>query len=180
MRTYAFRKMTQADFRDRVRRIDASSSRKGQSERPEKGSRRPFLNMLTGFGGAYIVMTVARNREAIEINLAGSSLSASQQHVVLLALAVFLAVAAVALGINIFRWTMSRPKTIKRSNSSGVILGTFLAAALIYTPASVVEAGMGLLDDNSRSLLMAASEGVKSAVPVSAASIAFVSSRSGF
>ena len=59
--------------------------------------------------------------------------------------------------------------TEQRSTSGG---GALAAGALVYTPASVFDAGLGMIDQNSRSLIVAAS----STANIDLASIAFVSS----
>ncbi len=172
MRNYTFRKMTQQDFKARVSRIDPEFSRHGEVKKSFSSPARPIMSLIMGFGWAYLVISVARNRGHIENSLLQGNLPAEYHDYVFFMLAALLAVSAVMLGIHLFRFLMARRASTNKCNSGGLLAGALAAGALVYTPASVFDAGLGMIDQNSRSLLVAAS----STANIDLASIAFVSS----
>lgn len=176
MRKYAFRKMTRDDFAARVRRVDPEFH-SGAGRCPAKRVKeRPFLCMFGGFVLAYVVISVARNRDYLEESLRQGSLPAHMHGYVIGLLAAFLAFAFVAVLYHLGRWITRRGA--EKRNSGGLLAGAVAAGALVYTPASVFEAGYGMLDPNSRKVLQSATSTVKGNLPgVDLASIVFVSSQ---
>ena len=172
MRNYTFRKMTQQDFQARVKRIDPEYYSHGEVKKTFSSPARPFMSLIMGFGWAYVVISVARNRSHIEHSLLQGNLPAEYHDFIFFILAALLAVSAVMLGIHLFRFLMSRRASTGKRNSGGLLVGALAAGALVYTPASVFDAGLGMIDQNSRSLIMAASSNVN----VDFASVSFVSS----
>ncbi|WP_417721456.1 hypothetical protein [Salipiger sp.] len=176
MRKYAFRKMTQDDFAARVRRLDSGYGRTviGRTEAPV--NERPFLSILGGFVLAYVVISVARNREFLEDSLHQGNLPAQYHQVIFGVLAALLAISAVMVLYHLFRWTTKRGA--KKRNSGSLLAGAMAAGVLIYTPASVFEAGFNMLDPNSRQIILAATSSVQETLPgVDFGSVAFVSSQ---
>ncbi|EPX80394.1 hypothetical protein [Salipiger mucosus] len=172
----AFRKMTRDDFDARLGRMNADQSRgAGSKARRNADREHPFLYLLAGFGSAYLVMTVARNREAIEASLRQGSLPAQYGDWVLGGTAALLAVSAVMLGLHVFRLVLRRGTD--RRNSGGLLAGVIAAGALIHTPPSVVDAAYGMLDGNSRDLIVAATSSVQDNFPgIDFSTAAFTSS----
>lgn len=178
MTRYAFRKMTRQDFNSRVSRVDPYYS-KGNGSNADvlnAGQSRPFLSLLMGFGWAYVCLAVARNREFIEQSLLHGKLAPEHHAYVFYGLAAMLAMSAVMLAIHFVRYTFTDKRSATKGNSGGLLFGAMIAAGIVYTPASVYEAAFGLLDDNSRSLIVAAAD----AVPVDFGSVAFVSSAGSY
>lgn len=178
MRKYAFRKMTHADFMSRLERVDPHYIRHGSGLTKNRVIERPFLSLVGGFAWAYVVISVARNREYIESSLLQGSLPVQFHDHIFATLAVLLAVSTVFLMLHVLRFA-ARRNTVARKNSGRVLAGALMAGTLVYTPASVFELGLGLLDENSRSLIVAAGEGAKNA-GVSFSSVSFVSSQGSF
>ncbi len=173
MTRHAFRKMTRQDFSSRVARIDPeyASIKIAADARPA----RPFMALMMGFGWGYLCLAVARNRDFIEQSLLQGTLSQAHRDHVFHALAALLAVSAVMLVVHFLRFTFTPKHSATRGNSGGLLLGAMMAAGVVHTPPGVMEAAFGLLDDNSRSLIIAASE----AVPAELRAVDFVSSAGG-
>ena len=161
MRNYTFRKLTQQDFKARVGRVDASVSRRGAATTTFSSPARPLVSLILGFGWAYLVIAVSRNRGHIEHSLLQGSLPAEYHDHVLFMLAGLLAMSAVMLGLHLFRFLMARRTSAGKRNSGGLLAGALAAGALVYTPPSVFDAGLGLIDENSRALFTAASSTTK-------------------
>lgn len=178
MNKYAFRKMTQQDFQSRVKRIDPYYARGSQSNAAilNSGTSRPFVSLLMGFGWGYVCLAIARNRTAVEDSLLRGNLDEQYHDYVFYGLAAMLAISAVMLAIHFVRYTFTDKRSATKGNSGGLLFGAMLAAGLVYAPASLFEAAFGLLDDNSRSLIVAAAE----AVPAGLGNVAFVSSAGGY
>lgn len=176
MRGYAYRKQTRDDFTRRIRALDGGQNGgllSGQGK--DTTEKRPLVSLIMGFSWFYIVVTIATNRDKIEASLAQGSLPAEYHSMVFSGLAALLTVSGVYLLIHLFR--LFTRAGAKRANSTGLVSGAALAVALIYTPPSVVEAGLGMIDENSRSILTAAQETVRETVPgVDFGSITLVSS----
>ncbi|MBN9888037.1 hypothetical protein [Salipiger abyssi] len=176
MRKYAFRKMTRDDFNTRVERLDPQYFRGGNAANVQTccTSARPFLCLLLGFGWAYLIFSIAEKRNLIETSLLRGSIPAQYHDYIFYALAALLSVSAVMLAIHVMRYAFMRRGRPARSNSGGLLAGATMAAALVYTPTSVFEAGFGLLDDDSQSFIMATSQGVREAIPAELTSVAFI------
>lgn len=172
MRNYTFRKQTQQDFQQRVQRIDPYYFKHGDTKRTCSRPARPLLSLVMGFGWAYLIFTVARNRTQIEESLRQGALPAQYHDYIFFMLAGLLSISAVMLGGHLLRFLMSRRASNGKRNSGGLLVGALAAGALAYTPADVFDNGLGLLHENSNALILAASEGVS----VDLASISFVSS----
>ncbi|EIE52322.1 hypothetical protein AL036_04740 [Salipiger aestuarii] len=169
--------MTRQDFNSRVKRIDPyyASGNSSNASVLNADTARPFLWLLVGFGWAYVCLAVARNRDVIEHSLLQGRLAHEHHAYVFYGLAAMLGISAVMLAIHFVRYTFTDKRSATKGNSGGLLFGAMIAAGIVYTPASVFEAAFGLLDDNSRSLIVAATE----AVPVDFGSVAFVSSAGG-
>ncbi|MCR8546318.1 hypothetical protein M4578_00645 [Salipiger sp. P9] len=171
--------MTREDFQARVKRVDPQYFRHGPRKIHQSGTARPFLFLSMGFAWAYLVISVARNRAYVEQSLLQGSLPAEYHGYIFHGLAALLSVSAVMMLLHLFRYCLRRSGPAKR-NSGGLLMGATAAALLVYTPPGVFETGFGMLDDNSRAVILAASSGVKNAVPVDFASVAFVSSQGNY
>lgn len=165
-----------ADFRARVKRVDPVFYRWG-----ERGSmrdatvKRPFGSVLMGFGWAYLVVAVGTNRGLLESSLRQGTLSAETQNWVLMGLASLLAISGVMLCIHLFRYFFHSGG--KKQNSGAMLIGVLGALVLVYTPDSVWNTGLGMMDNNSRSMLLTASATFEDALPgVDLGAVAFVSS----
>lgn len=161
----------------RVHAVDPAQAR-GLLQRPGKDNtqRRPFVSAIMGFSWFYVVVTIAINRSKIEESLLQGSLPAEHHSFVFNALAALLTVSGVFLLMHFAR--IFKRAGAKRANSTGVLSGAAMAVALIYTPPSVVDAGVGMLDGNSRQLLEVAQNTVRDTLPgVDFAGIALVSSQ---
>ena len=134
------------------------------------------MAVLGGFATAYLVISVAGNRGTLESSLAQGSLAADHQDMVMMGLSAMLATAAVILMFHLVRAFLAR-KGGKRTNSHSLLAGVIGALVLVYTPATVWQAGFGMLDDNSQTFLMAASTGMQDTLPsLNFGDVAFVSS----
>lgn len=171
-----FRKQTHQDFRLRIKRVDPVFHRWGErGYARDKTAKRPFGSVLMGFGWAYLVISVGNNRSHLEASLQTGSLSQDMQGWILAGLASLLAISGVMLCIHIFRYFFHYGG--KKQNSGALLVGALGAMVLVYTPASVWSTGYGMLDDNSRSLLLTASATVEDALPgVDLGNVVFVSS----
>ncbi len=158
---YAFRKQTKSDFTARLQRIDPVQGARNNAA--DKTSRRPVFWTLTGFGWCYLVLCIASRKEHIRESLLQGSMPAQSHDMILAGLAALLAVSGVMLGIHLLRYVTKRGAV--RANSGNLLFGALAAVTLIYTPPSVFEAGFGMLDANSRSILLAAHATVKQTVP---------------
>ncbi|KUF11599.1 hypothetical protein [Pseudoponticoccus marisrubri] len=154
--TTAYRKLSRADFRQRVRRVDPGYHYLGQTGRPpQKKRQRPLVACLLGFGWAYLVISVGANRAFIESSLQAGSLPAEYHGAIFGGLAMLMAASGVMLLIHLFRFVARTGG--RRANSGGLLAGALGAAVLVYTPPGVWSAGYQMLDGNSRSLLQTAS-----------------------
>lgn len=174
MRNYTFRKQTQQDFQQRVKRIDPHYHAHGSAKRTAQRPSRPVLSLLLGFGWATLLVTVARNRSQIEDSLLQGTLPAQYHDYVFYMLAGLLAISAVLLAGHLVRFIVPRGARHGRRNSGGLLAGAVAAAVLAYTPADVFDTGLGLLHENSGTLIQAAAGSAN----VDLASITFVSSNS--
>ena len=176
MKTYTFRKQTQTDFRNRVKRIDPAFAGHGLFT-PGKDTTpaRPVVWTAVGFAWCYLVIGISNNKEQIRESLLQGNLQGHHHDLIMAALGGMLAISGVMFLVHLVRFFMK--EGAKRTNSRGLVAGAIVAAAVVYTPANVVSAGIGLLDQNSQSLLQAAHSTVKSSVPgVDWQQIALVSS----
>ncbi|KMK67526.1 hypothetical protein [Puniceibacterium sp. IMCC21224] len=156
---YAFRKQSKTDFNDRLRRLNSSHGSAGSYRQgADTNSARPILFTLLGFAWFYTVITVAERKSHLKLSLVQGNLPAQYHDMIMAGLGALLAVSGVMLVLHLVRYLMKRGA--KRSNSGGILVGALVAATLVYTPPSVFEAGFGMLDSNSRSLIMAASSTV--------------------
>ncbi|MBV2361018.1 hypothetical protein KUH32_14735 [Thalassococcus sp. CAU 1522] len=172
----SFRKQTQDDFRQRVKRIDPVYAGGGLVPAKDTTPRRPVLSVLMGFAWVYIVITVANNRDTIEISLTQGALDPRLHSWVFGALAALLMISAVMLGIHVLRFFAK--SAAKRGNSGSVLAGALGAVLLIYTPPGVWDAGFRMLDSNSRGVLQSATQTLGDALPgVDFNKAIFVSSR---
>ncbi|APZ54956.1 hypothetical protein [Salipiger abyssi] len=176
MRKYAFRKMTRDDFNTRVKRLDPQYFQHGDTKPVAtcRATAHPYLCLLLGFGWAYLIFAIAGKRSLIETSLMRGSIPVQYHDYIFYALAALLAVSAVMLAIHVLRYVCLRRGRPGRSNSGGLLVGAAAAAALAYMPSSVLEAGFGLLDDNSKTFIMATSQGVREAMPAELTSVAFI------
>jgi hypothetical protein len=164
MKKYSFRKQNQRDFNARVKRLDPGFAGAAfLSNGKDMTTARPVLWTLTGFAWFYLVISISNNKSSIRESLLQGSLPQQHHDLVLAALSGLLAVSGVMFLLHVVRFVMKQGP--KRSNSCGILTGALAAAALVYTPPSVLSAGFGMLDQNSQSLLMAAHSTVKSSVP---------------
>ncbi|MDO6587876.1 hypothetical protein Q4543_20390 [Salipiger sp. 1_MG-2023] len=178
MKKHAFRKMTQDDFQARIKRVDpcyVQASRRPEATTPPAPSR-PFVSLLLGFGWAFVCLSVARNRDSIETSLLRGKLDTQYHDYIFYGLAALLAISAVMLAMHLLRYLFACTRGATKGNSGGLLFGAMLAAGFVYTPDSVFEAAFGLLDTNSRSLIVAAAD----KMPVDLGNIAFVSSSGGY
>ncbi|SDI08881.1 hypothetical protein [Alloyangia pacifica] len=161
MRAYAVRKVTHADFEARVRRIDPQFSRLGARDAGAiaRPSKRPIISGIFGFLWAGMVIAVARNQAAIETSLLKGSLPQEYHVYIFGTLAALLAVSGVMVIMHLLR-VVSRRGTA-RSNSAGILVGIAAAAMMSMVPAQTYEAGLGLLNENSRGLIETASNSVR-------------------
>lgn len=174
MRNYTFRKQTQQDFQQRVKRIDPHYHAHGSAKRTAQRPSRPVLSLLLGFGWATLLVTVARNRSQIEDSLLQGTLPAQYHDYVFYMLAGLLAISAVLLAGPPRPLHRAARRAPRRRNSGGLLAGAAAAAVLAYTPADVFDTGLGLLHENSGTLIQAAAGSAN----VDLASITFVSSNS--
>lgn len=137
---------------------------------------RPFGALLMGFGWAYLVVSISNNRDVLETSLAQGSLPDRLHGYVFMILAGLLAMSVIMLALHVFRFLTMR-KGGKKKNSGALLMGVLGALTLTYTPASVWQTGFGMMDVNSRSFVIAASDTVKDAIPeVDFGNVAFASS----
>ncbi|MGR3272486.1 hypothetical protein [Thalassococcus profundi] len=164
MRKYAFRKQTRSDFDSRLKRLDPAFSKHGhKAYQKDTTPERPILCALAGFGWFYLVIGIARNKAYIQDSLLQGSLAPQHQDLVVSGLGALLAVSGVMILLHLVRFFLkSGPR---RTNSRNLLMGATAALALVYTPPSVFQAGLGMMDENSRSLILAAHSTVKSSVP---------------
>ncbi|MHA6344047.1 hypothetical protein [Roseivivax sp. CAU 1761] len=120
----------------------------------------------------YLVAGLARNQDYLRDSLAQSVLTPAGQNIVMAALGALLAVSAILILLHIGRFLL-RPRGAR--GPSGPLLGGVLGAlAVIYTPPGMVDFGLTLIDDNSRSLLSAANGKVEDTMGISLEKVAFV------
>ena len=164
MKRYAIRKQTHRDFESRLKRLDPHFARHGHTTYgKDMTPSRPVFWTLAGFGWFYLVISISNNKAFIEQSLLQGSLQQQHQNIIIAGLGAMLAISGVMLLLHLFR-IFAKPGA-KRSNSKGVLMGALAALALVYTPPSVFHAGYGMIDSNSRSLLLAAHSTVTNSVP---------------
>ncbi|MBS0122738.1 hypothetical protein [Thetidibacter halocola] len=159
----SIRKQTQNDFQQRLRRVDPAFQRHG-GPLADATPRRPFLSLLAGFGGAYLVVMVASNKPVLESSLRQGALPGHLHDTVMMGLSALLAISFVMLGVHLFRFLVGR-RGSKKSNSAALLTGVVGALALVYTPTSVWQTGLGMMDDNSRAIVLAASSSFSEVMP---------------
>ncbi len=169
------------EFRRRIKAVDPRFYHLGTSRgRTDTTPSRPTLFAMLGFGWAYLVISISRNKTLLEQSLSQGSLSDEMQSNIVMALAALLAVSGIMLALHLMRFFLK--KGGKSRNSGGLLFGALGALMLVYTPPSVFHAGFGMLDDNSRNLLLAAhntvTDTMNGAVPnVDFGNVVFVSSQ---
>ena len=173
----SFRKLGHADFRQRVKVVDPAYHRWGDgARRADHTQQRTVASALLGFGWAYLTITIANNRDSIEASLAQGSLPVEYHSWVFSSLAAFMGITGVMLVLHLARYLLKSGG--KKRNSGGILLGALGALMLVYTPASVWQTGMGMLDDNSRGIIMQAGAAVDDVLPnVDFGKVTFVSSQ---
>ena len=160
----SFRKLTQADFHARIRRIQPMHERFGALP-SERIPARPVPAVVIGFAWAYLLMVVAANRPQIQASLAQGSLAPDHQQAVLMILSALLAVSGVALALHLIRAFALRGG--RRRNSRALLVGVVAAAALVKTPLVAWASGLVLMDVRTGALLRTASAGLDATgVPV--------------
>lgn len=173
----SFRKQDHTDFRRRVKTVDPVFYRWG-----EKGTRRdatvqrPIGSTILGFGWAYLIVAVANNRQLIESSLRQGNLTQDVQGCIMMVMAGLLAASGIMLLLHLFRYFAKGGA--KRRNSGGLLIGALGALVLSYTPASVWNMGLQMMDGNSRAFVQTASSTVNDAIPgLNLSGVAFVSSQ---
>ncbi|WP_226623778.1 hypothetical protein [Alloyangia pacifica] len=152
--------MTHADFEARIRRIDPQFAKHGGSEAAtSRASTRPLVSGLFGFAWAGVIIAVARNQDSLKSSLLQGSLPSEYHVYVLGAVAALLAVSGVLVMMHLLRAIGGRGTA--RGNSAGVLTGIAAAVTLSMIPAQTYEAGLGLLNENSRAMLVSASNSVR-------------------
>lgn len=177
MRAYAIRKMTHADFDARVKRVDPKFARLGHqatAASTARAAKRPILSGLVGFVWAGIVIAVARNQAQIADSLAQGSLPQEYHVYVFGMLAALLAVSGVVAVMHLLRCVGRRAG--ERGNSLSLVTGIVAAVVLTQVPAEVYETGLGLLDENSRNVMLAAGNSVRGPAGLEISGTTFLSS----
>lgn len=169
----SFRKQDHTDFRRRVKTVDPVFYRWGEKgTRKDATVQRPMTSALLGFGWGYLVVAVANNRELIETSLRQGNLTRDIQGYIMMAMAGLLAASFVMLLLHLFRYVTKRGA--KRRNSGGLLIGALGALVLSYTPASVWDFGLEMMDGNSRAFVQNASDVIPG---LDLSGVAFVSSQ---
>ncbi len=158
---YTIRKQTKSDFTARLRRVEPGLAGRGPGA-ADTTIRRPVFWSLAGFGWCYIVISIASRRDQIRDSLTQGSLSVQTHEAILGGLAALLAVSGVMLGLHLLR--ILGKVGARKSNSGNLLFGVLAAATLVHTPPGVFQAGFGVLDTKSRSILLAAHASVKQSV----------------
>ncbi|WP_353475128.1 hypothetical protein PVT71_16345 [Salipiger sp. H15] len=168
--------MTHADFEARVRRIDPQFARYGASDAgtAARTSKRPLVSGILGFAWAGVVIAIARNQQVIETSLLQGNLPREYHVYVFGTLAALLAVSGVMAMMHLLRVVSRRGSA--RGNSAGILAGISAAVMLSMVPAETFEAGLGLLDANSRNLIASASNSVRTTGGLDISGTTFVSS----
>jgi hypothetical protein len=167
---------THADFRRRIGRVDPAFQRGDASAttRARSGGQ-PVGALLFGFGAAYVVTAVAKNRPLIESSLRAGDLPERYHAAVFMGLSALLAAAAILLALHVLRFIANRRG--QRRGSGATLLGVAGAMALFHTPAGFWDTGYGMLDAHSRSLLNTASSHLEDTLPgIDFAAASFASS----
>lgn len=171
------RKLTHHDFRKRIKRVDSVFYATGQSASLSQSESHPLKSAFKGFGWAYVILLVSQNRPALETLLSERALSAQHQTWVVAAAAVAITVSLIMVAVHLLRALLQ--KGAQRSNSSGLLVGTGLALALSYTPASVWDAGSELFEGHLRGAVLSANASMDIDVPaVDFSDLVFTSSAS--
>jgi hypothetical protein len=169
---YSIRKQTHDDFKARVGRVDPAFARSGGRETQAAAAVSPLPWIVAGFGWMYLAAGVARNRDAMAASLVQGSLPVQAHAWIMGAMAALLGITAILMVAHAARFALRR-----RGNrgTSGAILGGALGALVLsYMPAGTLQTGLGLLDDNSRGLILAANGTVKETVGLDFQGVAFV------
>lgn len=165
-------KLTQRDFRKRVKRVDPQFYRSGNSAQAETRKSHPIGSSMIGFGWVFLLLTIARNRPTIEASLQQGTLPDQYHNWILAGLVAFLAASFALIGLHVLRFVFqSGPR---RKNSAGLLMGAALAFGMINTPMHVWQSGYGMLDDNTRALIQIASSSVEN---LNLSDVSLVSSR---
>lgn len=157
-------KQTRNDFQNRVKRIDPQFHRMGEAAyASDKAPRRRTVSVLMGFGWVYLVAAIGTNRDHIATSLEQGSLPAAYHDHVFMGLTVLLAASCVLLCMHVVRYFL---KSGNRSrNSGGILVGAMGALAVFYAPTDVWTAGFGMMDGNSKNLLLTASAALEETFP---------------
>ena len=176
MRAYAVRKMTNADFEARIRRIDPEFARYGASDASKvaRTSKRPIVSGIAGFLWAGVVIAVAQNQQTIEASLLQGSLPREYHVYVFGALAALLAVSGVMVMMHLLRMVSRRGSA--RSNSAGILVGIVAATVMSMIPSQTYVAGLGLLNENSRNVIASAGTSVRATAGLDIRATTFASS----
>ncbi len=172
-----FRKLSHADFRLRVARVDPRFARLGEAAYAKDATpSRPFAMTLVGFGWIYMVSSISNRRDHIATSLRQGSLPEHYHDWIFGGLAVLLAASVVLLLLHVLRY--SYKTGAKKKNSGGILMGALVALTLFYTPASVWDMGFGMLDGNSQQVILAANTAFEQTFPnLTLDNVAFVSSQ---
>ncbi|SLN27728.1 hypothetical protein ROJ8625_01148 [Roseivivax jejudonensis] len=171
---YSIRKQTRQDFDARVRRLDPHYARTGQSSGAAKSrNRSPLVWSVFGFVWIYVTASVARNQAFLRDSLAQGNLSSDAQYAVMAGLGAMLAISAVMVLWHLSRVLVRRRE--RRGASTPILCGGALALALCYTPPSVLENGLQMLDPNTSKLLRTAQNTVSDGMGIDLGSVSFTS-----
>ncbi|MBP0482864.1 hypothetical protein [Sagittula salina] len=158
------KKLTHADFRTRVARVDPRFARMGHAAYARDATpAKPFGMALLGFGWFYLVVSVAYRRDHIAASLRQGSLPDEYHGWIMHGLAVLLAASMVMLCMHLMRY-MSKTGG-KRKNSGGILTGGMLALTLFNTPPGIWQMGFGMLDGNSQTAILTASAAFGDTIP---------------
>lgn len=156
----AFRKLSQVDFRKRVARVDSRFARMGPAAyAKDRTPARPLSMALMGFGWIYLVASISNRRDHITASLSQGNLPDHYHQWIFSGLAVMLAASMVLLLLHVVRYFAKSDG--KKKNSGGILLGALLAVALFHTPAGVWQGGLGMLDQHSQRMILAAGTTLK-------------------
>ncbi|PYG31750.1 hypothetical protein [Pelagimonas varians] len=157
------RKLTQLDFRQRVKRVDSNVHATEHGARAETGRSRTFKASVVGFGWAYAILFLAANRPAIDAYLSQGVLPSQYHTSVVAGLTIAIAVSMVLLVVHVLRAVFQRGR--QRTASAGLLFGTGLALALSYAPPSVWAAGHTMFDDHLRGFVLSANDSMDMEFP---------------
>ncbi len=141
-----FRKQTHDDYLARVSRVNASFL----ATHRDRSHEHPIAFGLLGFLWFYLVLSIATRKSDILSSLQSGALPEDMHNLVLSVIAVMLGTSLVVLIYHLARFVIRQHD---RRNSGGLVFGAIAALGLTLTPPAVLEAGYGLLDDNTRTLV---------------------------